>query len=196
MSAVSDDAAWVIVETSLSPEALSVFCEYLERLYRINPCLEFHSWQRFAPDRYSAAVTNLSNGRHVVQGMALECLSHGFRVVYSAGIKRSTTFEIRPAPTGSSLTITDDYSSDEKPLAGREEEVDRSLWAWGVALRAYFKTDRRWGWIPGWNAYRSRVWLTMKPSARRITGLIVLVTIAEFAFFLLVVSIYWLEQQH
>lgn len=195
MSAVSDDAAWVIVETSLSPEALRAFCEDLERLYRINPCLELGSWQRLAPDRFSTAVTNLSNGQHGVQGMALERLSHGFRVVYSTGIKRSTTFEIRPAPTGSSLTITDDYSGDETPLAGREQEVDRSLWAWGVALRAYFNADRRWGWIPGWNAYRRRVWLPMKPSARRITGLIVLVTIAEFAFFLLVVSIYWLEQQ-
>jgi len=35
--------------------------------------------------------------------------------------------------------------------------------------------------------------LVMRPSARRITKLIVLVTLAEFAFFLLVALIWWIE---
>jgi hypothetical protein len=40
-----------------------------------------------------------------------------------------------------------------------------------------------------------RLWLPMRPGARRIVVLIVLASVAEFAFFLLVALIWWLEHR-
>lgn len=191
------DAAWAIIETPLPPSALAAFCADLERLYRINPCLEFRFWRWLEPGRIRTEFTNLSNGTHFEQTMTLERLpAHGFRVVYSSGIKRSTTFEIRPVAHGSSLTITDDYAADSTTAPQvRDSEIDRSLHAWGVAVRDYLDAERRWGWVPGWSLYQRRLWLPMKPSGRRISALLVLITLAEFAFFVLIAVVYWLEQQ-
>jgi hypothetical protein len=40
-----------------------------------------------------------------------------------------------------------------------------------------------------------RVWVPMKPSARRITFIILLVTLAEIVLFALVMAIYWAEHR-
>ena len=195
--ATSRDAAWVTLETRSSPGELIEFCQDIERLFRINPWLEFDSWETASPDRFRAAMKNLSNSRSFQQEIKLQRLSPlSFRVIYSTGIKRSTSFEIATVPKGSTLTITDEYNvPGGTTQSERESEVDRSLHAWGVALRTYIERNHRWGWLPGWQVYHRRIWLPMKPASRRISKLIVLVTLAEFAFFLLVVTIFWLEQR-
>ena len=38
-----------------------------------------------------------------------------------------------------------------------------------------------------------RFWLPMRPAARRISVLIVLASVAEFVFFVLVAMIWWIE---
>ncbi len=191
--ATATDAAWVVIDTPLGPDALAEFCRDLERLYRINPYLEFRSWRRTNPDAFATVFRNLSNHREFDLKLAYERDSaRGFTVHYSPGIRRSTRFEIESAPGGSQLRITDDYSGAVSPDTS---EVDRSLHAWGVALREYVLREQRWGWCPPWRWYMRRVWVPMKPAARRITFIILLITLAEIALIALVMAIYWAEHR-
>jgi hypothetical protein len=185
------DAAWVVLDTPLEPAALAAFCADLERLYRINPFLEFASWTQDAPDRFRAEVLNHSNGqRSTLRGHAVRAPDGALRVDYAAGLKKSTRFEIQPEAAGSRLTITDTYGAAAEAQAA---EVDRSLHAWGVALKAHLERDRRWGWLPLYRRAVERVWLPMKPSARRITFLVLVIAIADVALIALGFAIYWLE---
>ncbi len=187
------DAAWVVLESSLSAPALAAFCADLERLYRINPHLEFRSWTRPAPDRFRAELFNHSNQRAaVLEGRREPLSAHAFRVRYATGIKTSTTFAIEPAAAGSRLTITDEYApagEGERP----EAEVDRSLHAWGVALRAHLERDQRWGRLPLYRWWVERVWLPMTPGARRITFLILVIAVADLLLIALALALYAIE---
>jgi len=184
------DAAWVVIDTPLAPKELAAFCSDLERLYRINPYLEFGLWREAAPGAFAVTFRNLSNQREFELQFALERISASdFTVRYDSGIKRGTRFEIESAATGSRLRITDEYHG----AATDTGEVDKSLHAWGVALREYLLRERRWGWCAPWRWYMRRVWVPMKPSARRITFIILMVTLAEIALIALVLAIYWIE---
>jgi hypothetical protein len=186
------DAAWVVLETTLAPAELAAFCGDLERLYRINPFLEFASWEQDAPDRFRAEVLNHSNGqRTVVAATVTRTSDRALRVDYTEGLKQSTRVEIQPAPAGSRLTITDEYGPTG--AGARDAAVDRSLHAWGVALKAYLERDRRWGWIPLLRWYMQRVWLPMKPAARRITFLVLVIGLADVILVALGFAIYWIE---
>lgn len=185
------DAAWVILETTLDPAALAAFCGNVERLYRINPFLEFAAWEQDAPDRFRAEVLNHSNGqRMTLRGRVARTPDGALQVNYAEGLKKSTRFEIQPAATGSRLTITDEYGT---AAAAQTEAVDRSLHAWGVALKTHLERDRRWRWLPFYCRVVERVWLPMKPSARRITFLILAIGLADIALIALGFAIYWLE---
>ena len=187
------DAAWVVIEVPLAPGDLAAFCGDLERLYRINPYLEFRYWRGTAPSALAVAFRNLSNLREFELQLTLERASErDFTVHYDRGIKRSTRFEIESAATASRLTITDAYHGAD---AADTAEVDRSLHAWGVALKEYLLRERRWGWCGPWRWYMRRVWVPMKPSARRITFMILVVTLAEIALIALVLAIYWIESR-
>ncbi len=192
-----DDASWVAIDTPLGLDALRAFCGDLERLYRINPYLEIRSWTPAGANAVRVDWRNLSNQ----QAVALELhrtreSDDAFSIGFSAGLKRATHFRLEPAAAGSRLTITDRY--DGLPQEERERrlaEVDKSLEAWGWALHAYLAREHRWGANPLWPWATRRFWLPLRPSSRRIGGLIVLVTLAEFAFFLLVALIWWSEHR-
>ena len=192
---VSRDASWVIVDTPLTLPALREFCADIERLFRINPYLEFQHWQRTGSDSMHARFRNLSNQQMVALDLRIERESDDvFALIYGTGIKARTRFVLEPAGAGSRLTITDDYAG--LPPAEREQrlqEVDKSLTAWGWALHEYLRREQRWGRYALWRWYMRRWWLPMTPRARRITYMLVLVTAAEFVFVLLVATIYWLE---
>ena len=191
MTEAPADAAWVTIDTPLTPDRMAEFCRDLERLYRINPFLEFASWAQEGPDRFRAEVLNHSNGqRLVLRGLIARMPDGTLRVDYAEGLKKSTRFDIRPAPAGSRLTITDEYGPAGDAQASA---VDRSLHAWGVALKAHLERDRRWGWLPLYRWAVERVWLPMKPSARRITFLVLVIAIADIALIALGFAIYWLE---
>lgn len=186
------DAAWVVLETPLAPAQLMAFCGDLERLYRINPFLEFASWEQSAPDRFRAEVLNHSNAQHAVMAATVVRISeHALRVDYADGVKKCTRFEVQPAPAGSRFTITDEYRPAS--AGAPDAEVDRSLHAWGVALRTYLKRDRRWGWMPLYRWCVRRAWLPMKPSARRTTFLILVIGLADIVLIALGLAIYWIE---
>ena len=185
------DAAWVVLETPLDPAALTAFCSDVERLYRINPFLEFASWAQDPPDRFRAEVLNHSNGqRMTLHGRVARTPQGALRVDYAECLKKSTRFEIQPVAAGSRLTITDEYGAVDEAQAA---EVDRSLHAWGVALKAHLERDRRWGWLPLYRWAVERVWLPMKPSARRITFLVLVIGLADVLLIALGFAIYWLE---
>lgn len=187
------DAAWVVIETPLIPGDLSAFCGDLERLFRINPYLEFREWRGTVPGPIAVAFRNLSNQREFELRLMLERTSErDFVVRYDQGAKRSTRFEIDASAAGSRLRITDDYGGATE---ADTREVDRSLHAWGVALREYLLREQRWGWFAPWRWYMRRVWVPMKPSARRITFIILMVTLAEIALIGLVMAIYWAEHR-
>ena len=186
------DAAWVVLETPLAPADLAAFCGDLERLYRINPFLEFASWETGAPDRFRAEVLNHSNGQRTVMAATVSRTSdRALRVDYLEGIKKNTCFEVQPTPDGSRLTITDEYSS----RGAQDAEVDRSLHAWGVALKTYLERDRRWGWFPLYRRCMRRLWLPLKPAARRITFLVLVIGLADIVLVALGLAIYWIESR-
>lgn len=188
------DAAWVSVETPIDAARLARFCSDVERLYRINPYLEFREWRSTAAG-IDAAWRNLSNGLEFASHLTLERSSdRELTVRYDRGLKASTRFVIEEAPHGSRLIITDDYSGAANGATPDTAEVDKSLHAWGVALQDYLRREACWGGSAVWRWYMRRVWVPMKPAARRITFIILLVTLAEVALIALVMAIYWAEQ--
>ena len=188
------DAAWVVLETSLQASELETFCRELERLYRVNPFLEFESWQQRTADRFRAVLHNHSSGlRVVLDGEVRRESSRAWRIVFAAGAKQCTHFEIEPWPGGSRLTITDEYRSVADGTPAVAAEVDRSLHAWGVALKAFLERDRRWGWLPLYRVVMRKVWLPMKPAARRITFLVLVIGLADIALVALGLAVYWIE---
>jgi len=192
--AAGDNAAWVTIETPLAADALAAFCTDVEHVYRINPYSEFRFWRLIASGHWHTAYRNLSNNTDVELEMTFTRTSAcGFEVNYSHGIKRRTRFNIRPAPAGSTLVIVEDY--EDVARAQAELETDRSLHAWGVALHEYLNRHARWQWCAPWRWYMRRVWVPMKPSARRITCIILLITLAELVLFALVMAIWWAENR-
>lgn len=190
------DAAWVVIDTPLDPERLANFCRDLERLYRINPYQEFRHWRNRDASHFDAAFHNLSNAREFDLQLTLDRRSElEFVVYYDRGIKRHTRFQIEPGRVGSRLKITDDYGAAASGATVDTGEVDRSLHAWGVALHEYLRREARWGRFAAWRWYMRRVWVPMKPAARRITFIILMVTLAEIALIALVIAIYWAEHR-
>ncbi len=193
----STDAAWTSFPTPFPPDVLQQYCRDVEALFRANPYYYFDVWRYTGPDIFHAEFSNQSNQTSQILNLEItQGPGHGITINYDAGIKKRTLFMIEPTPHGSRVTIMDDY--DLLPSAERElrkSEVDKSLSAWAESLRVYFLRLKRWSWLPGWRWYLRRVWLPMKPSARRIVWFISLVTVAEFLFFLFVLMIYLVEQK-
>lgn len=187
------DAAWVRVVTPLPAAALTAWVQAdAERLLRLNPHYEI---DRFADGRL--AGRNLGTGRPLATAVSAELLSDGLRLVYADGLKSWTSFRVEPRPDGGAdLVVTDDYGRlPPEERQARLDEVDRSLIPWGNALYRHLRACRRWGRLRPWQWWTARVWLPMTPKARRLTALVTLVTLGEFAAFLMVFTIYWLELQ-
>ncbi len=191
----SRDASWVIVDTPLDLASLRAFCRDVERLLRINPLLEFSEWRSSGDEAYHAQFRNLSNEQSVTLDMHVEHDSEDlFTLVYDAGVKASTRFALHATASGSSLTITDDYSRlSDTERAQRIGEVDKSLVAWGWALHEYMRRWQRWHRFAAWRWIMQRCWLPMTPRARRISYMLVVITAGEMALVVLAGLIYWIE---
>ena len=186
------DAFWVSIDTPLGLSALRDFCADIERLFRINPYLEFQAWERRGTDDFHARFRNLSNQQTVAQDLRIERASpDDFAVVYGDGIKAHTRFRLEPTAAGSRIAITDDYSRlPDAERALRLNEVDKSLDAWGWALHEYLRQQQRWGRFAPWRWYMRRWWLPMTARARRITYMLVLIAVAELALVVFVALVY------
>jgi hypothetical protein len=192
----SADAAWASLPAPFPPGELAELCRDIEALFRLNPYYYFDVWRQTGPDAFHIELENQSNKTRQALGLDITPgPGHGVTVTYDQGIKKRTVFTIDPTLNGSRLTITDDYERlPETERVQRQAEVDKSLTAWAEALRLYFLRLRRWSWLPGWRWYIRRVWMPMKPAARRVVWFIYLITVAEFFFFLFVLLIYAIEQ--
>jgi hypothetical protein len=189
------DVAWVTIETPFDGGHLKDFLGDIERLYRINSLTEFEEWRNNGNGKYLFRAKNLSNGKNVETGLDVAVSESGVNVSYSSGLKTATRFRIEPNADGlASLVITDDYGGTPAEVRkSRIDEVDKSLEQWGRDIHRYLHQWKRWSWLPGWRWYMRRVWQPMKPSARRISFMIIMITLAELVMFLFVFLIFWLE---
>lgn len=186
------DAAWVLVPTPLSRDQLQGQLQNLERILRLNSGIDIHEWQPLAEDRVRLRGHNLTNDCPLLVEIRLYPDPNGWHLEYSDGLKTETRLAIE-AGTGNSaqLRITDDYSGH--PLEERRArlaEVDRSLPLWGRDLARYFRAWNRWSWFPPWRWFMDLVWIPMRPLARRITRLILWISLGE----LLLLFLYLLAQ--
>lgn len=192
----SNDAAWINLPTPLALPVLQELCRDIEAVFRLNPYYYFESWTKTGSANYALEFENQSNQTKHTVNIQVTTAADGFTVSYDQGLKKRTIFSLEATTDGSKLTVTDDYEGAPEPeRAQRLLEVDRSLQAWGEALRLYFMRQKRWAWLPGWRWYMRRVWIPMKPSARRIVWMLYLITAAEFAFFVLLILIWWSESR-
>lgn len=195
------DAAWVTVETGMGADELRRFCQDIERLLRINPAYVFRRWENLGAGVFYWVARNESNAREIDTRLFVEPLPDGIAVTYASGLKTRTTFRAIPDPTGNGdsgggarLVVTDDYGgTPEAERKRRMDEVDKSLIQWGHALHRYLHQWKRWSGVAPWRWYMRRVWQPMRPIARRIVFLLIIVTALEFIGFLMVFIIFWLE---
>jgi hypothetical protein len=189
------DAAWVSVRTTFAPDALRAFLlADVERLFRINPFLEFDEWRPLGNGQVAVRLRNLSNGKALATTIEIVPWPDGLTVRYTDGLKAETAFRVEAADGGAQLVVTENYGRlppDERQR--RLDEVDRSLVPWGNALWRYLRAWRRWSWCGPWRWYMARVWQRMTPSARRIVFLLWVVSAIEFAAFLFVAAVFVLE---
>lgn len=193
---VAEDAAWASINTPLSVDELTTFCGDVERLFRINPMLEFQHFKTLGAQRYAFSGRNISqeNPFEFDYTFAVTELPDGLQVDYDQGVKSRTIFKIEPAPKGAKLTITDYY--ERLPADQREQhlqEVDKSLLVWAKYLQSFLITWSRWSGIAPWRWYMRRIWQPMKPTARRITYALLWITVVEIALIALGVAIYFVE---
>lgn len=193
----AEDAAWASVNTPMSVEVLKAFCqEDIERLFRINPMLEFSKWEKLGEGRYRCAGKNISQETPFQFAVELQVIPRvdGLQVDYTGGIKSSTHFKIEPAESGSKLTIVDHYDGlNESERHSRLGEVDKSIVAWAQYLQRYIIDWQRWSRFGLWRWYMRRVWQPMKPMARRITYILLWITVVEIALIMLGAAIYFFE---
>lgn len=193
---VAEDAAWASINTPLSVNELTTFCLDIERLFRINPMLEFQQFNALGGQRYAFSGRNISQETpfEFDYTFTVTELPDGFQVDYDQGVKSRTIFKIEPAPQGTKLTITDYY--ERLPEEQREQhlaEVDKSLVVWANYLQRFLITWKRWSGIAPWRWYMRRIWQPMKPTARRITYALLWITVVEIALIALGVAIYFVE---
>lgn len=194
--ATEDDAAWASIATPLSVPVLKEFCADTERLFRINPMLEFSSWESMGNNRYQFAGKNISQETPFDFEFEITVteLGDGFRFDYDQGIKSSTILKIEEDPNGSKLTITDYY--DRIPVNEREahmNEVDKSIVIWAQYLQKFLVMWKSWSKFRLWRWYMKRIWEPMKPNARRITYMLLWITVIEIALIILAAGIFFVE---
>ena len=192
----AEDAAWASFKTPLSDTELRTFCEDVERLFRINPYLEFSQWQETGPQQYHFSGKNISQQPpfEFAVDLRVEHLDDGIRVHYAQGLKSSTTFKIESAPAGSQLTIIEDYSQlPEEEREARLHEVDRSLVKWANDIQSYLVHWNSWSRFRFYRWYMRRIWQPLKPMSRRIVYIMLWITVVEIALILLGAAIFWVE---
>ena len=192
----SQDAAWASFPTGLDVSTLTEFCRDIERLFRINPFIEFKQWQQTGDNRYRFAGKNSSQKTafDFDVELSVETTADTIVVKYLNGLKNSTTFHIEPVNNSSKLTITEDYSeSSEEERTKRAHEVDKSLVTWANDLQQFLVTWKKWCWLAPWRWYMRYTWQPLKPSGRRIVYMLLWISLVEVALIALGAGIYWSE---
>ena len=191
-----NDAAWASINTPLGTDELMTFCQDIERLFRINPMLEFNVWEKLTDNQYHMSVKNISQEIpfEIDVKINIEQTVDEIKIHYSGGIKKNTVLKIEPSEYGSKLTITDSYGGlSEEELQSRIDEVDKSLVNWADYIQRFLITWKKWSKFGLWRWYMKRIWQPMKPTGRRVTYMILWITLVEIALITLGVGIYLSE---
>jgi len=102
--------------------------------------------------------------------------------------------KFEPSEHGSRLTIIDDYAGlSDDDRKNRLDEVDKSLTSWADYLQRFLVLWKRWSRSAIWRWYMRHVWQPMKPTGRRITYILLWITVVEIALVALGVAIYFVE---
>ncbi len=192
-----EDAAWAVINVPLSPHDLIRFCQQdVERLFRINPYLEFTAWETRADGliRFSGKNSSQEPPFPFDLMLRVENQEDGLTVSYESGLKHTTRFKVEASELGAKLTILDIYTPlYEEELETRQHEVDRSLTTWAGDLQKFLVTWKQWRWFAPWRWYMDRIWKRLKPTGRRITYMFWWITLVEIALIVLGVAIYLVE---
>ncbi|MCK5718850.1 MAG: hypothetical protein KAH84_02745 [Thiomargarita sp.] len=185
-----EDAAWVEIITPLSTKDLFDFCADIERLYKINPFFEFIKWQLIDNSHFYFEGHNLSNQNKIATKIKVQKIINGFKINYQQGLKTATWIQIKSGSDERAiLMIIDDYSGLAKnERQQRLDEVDQSLKVWGQAIYEYINYWQRWSWFPPFRWYM-RLWQQMKPMTRRISYMLIVITVFELLLFSVLVVI-------
>ena len=189
------DAAWVKIDTRLEARTLFNLCQNIECLFRLNPYLSVEYWTMPTRNRIHAKWINSSNHTELTlqQDIQVTRLQDEIRLCYSSGLKKETRLVVEPQAYGSTLTVIDTY--DIETVNGDDEcitsQVDKSLPAWGVSLKAFFHHYAYLRKIPGIELAIDRFWIRLSPMARRIVYILLIITAFEllllFVFVLVMV---------
>ncbi len=192
----NEDKAWAAFKTPLDKDSLLEFCQDVERLLRINPYLVFKKWEKIDARRYRFHAVNHSqiHAFNIETDLQILTTSNGLEIHYALGLKSKTIFAVEATPEGSKLTITEKYKAMEADEhLSRLHEVDKSLTKWAEEIQDYLVYWQRWSWFIPWRLYMQRIWQPMKPAARRITYMLLWISIIEITLISLGVIIYFVE---
>jgi len=195
-TAAEADFARMEIETPFDADWLRRFLDDPERVLRLNPFMEFSRFEHISADSWRVVGRNLALERDFDATFRREPLPDGgFRLHWEGLLKTRTEVRIIEGPGGTAkLVVTDDYSgTPEEERRRRMDEVDISFMPWGQATWRYLRNWKRWSWLPGWKWYMGRYWLRMKPAARRISFILLVLFAMETVLVLFVLLILWLE---
>lgn len=186
-----ENAAWVAVPTLLPADTLINFCEDIERVFRLNPYLKIISWRQQDSNCCEVEWENCSNEQvlRIATQIKITRLKNQIQLTYSTGIKRKSYFVVEETGRRAQLTIIDDYGDSNGQAI---EQVDKSLAAWGQALKNFFGGYRYLRCIPGADRVINRWWIRLTPSGRRIIYILLVIAAIELIALLLFVFLYWL----
>jgi hypothetical protein len=189
------DFARVEIDTPFDKNWLEDFLKDPLRLLRINSLFEFSIFEKIDDQHWHMVGKNLSNEEHFDVTFKANHTQSGLLLTYKGWLKTSTEIRIEVDDKNDCrLIITDDYSgTSEEERKQRVGEVDNTIVQWANDIYSYLQKWKRWSWLPGWKLYALRFWQNMKPSARRISFMLIALTSAEFVIFLFVFVIFWLE---
>ena len=186
-----ENAAWVTISTKLKLTTLFDFCSKVERLFRLNPYLRIKSWRSAGDSIFDVDWDNHSNEQLLTTVTRIEVAmsENEIRLIYASGIKRETLLLVEESIGGAQLTIIDDYGN-----SGQQDtqQVDKSLAAWGQALHKYFSRYFYLRHVPFADRIIDQFWLRLSPTGRRITYILLVITVIELAALLLFVLMFWL----
>jgi len=193
----NEDAAWAAIQIPFKPSELLQFCHNdIERLFRINPYLEFNNWESLGNNTYRFSGKNISQEQAFDFDLkfVVEKNHNGLQVNYENGLKQQTIFAIEPSDYGARLTIRENYVPiSEQELQQHQGEIDRSLTTWAGDIQKFLIMWKQWQWLAPWRWYMDTVWKKLKPSGRRITYMFWWITVVEVVLIALGAVIYFLE---
>ena len=199
IAATADNSTWVTLEIATPPAALFEYLKNFERLFRLNPYLDIKQWvEREGGKRFQLEALNEMNGVTYSLDIDVESIqaSTYFLLRYSQGLKETLEITIQAASDQhkSILTLREHYHQTTQEQREQQlQEIDHSLIPWGKSIRLYILGLQRWAWFWPYRWYHEKVWLPMRPTHRRISRMLIWVTLLEFVVFLFVFIIYWLE---